>query len=198
MKTTSWDAIVTSSPIDKQAAIARDGKGIGASPQATLSNTFEAPPPVVEILTGQRFGKLVVFGLCVPTDSNRRIIWVCRCDCGRYTKVSAKALPKQAEIGRAHCGECDYWTGVRNGTVSAPKDRPAIKEAAKERRAAEAAERDARMHPEFQRLMDDCGLDRDSFLKSAGEFLRIQHQGAPASPLPDQAPASGGCESKTA
>lgn len=42
-------------------------------------------------LKGQRFGRLTVFRR-VGTDQNRKAIWRCKCDCGKFTNVRSVDL----------------------------------------------------------------------------------------------------------
>jgi len=47
--------------------------------------------PAALDLRGKRFGRLVAVAR-VGTTPNRRAIWHCECDCGGFTRVSAKNL----------------------------------------------------------------------------------------------------------
>lgn len=42
-------------------------------------------------LAGQRFGRLTVIE-CAGSDKRKHAIWLCKCDCGNYTKVPAGDL----------------------------------------------------------------------------------------------------------
>ena len=42
-------------------------------------------------LTDQRFGSLVVVGIA-GRDKQKRVVWVCQCDCGRLTEVASRHL----------------------------------------------------------------------------------------------------------
>lgn len=58
-----------------------------------------------EDLSGQRFGSLLVVGRSKAPDRHNRIMWICRCDCGRARTVSTWEL----KSGRTrYCGvaEC--------------------------------------------------------------------------------------------
>ncbi len=62
---------------------------------------------VVDI-TGQRFGHLTVIG---PHGSlgykTRKLLWSCRCDCGKIVERTAPAL--RAHPASAFCGACKSW-----------------------------------------------------------------------------------------
>ena len=61
-------------------------------------------------LTGQRFGRLVVIA---PTERryNRSIIWLCECDCGNKTEVTANNL---LNLNTKSCGCLLRETAVKN------------------------------------------------------------------------------------
>ncbi len=62
--------------------------------------------PVVEDLTGRRFGRLTVLERAPNTGS--RTCWLCRCDCGRQTTVNAHDL----KAGRIlSCGCMQHQSG---------------------------------------------------------------------------------------
>lgn len=54
-------------------------------------------------LTGQRIGRLTVLGMSSQTPNR----WVCRCDCGRYTQRTAKAI-KNPENSQDRCSHCKH------------------------------------------------------------------------------------------
>lgn len=43
-------------------------------------------------LTGQRFGKLIVLSVTEKRMDSGSVVWLCRCDCGNTTEVSARRL----------------------------------------------------------------------------------------------------------
>ena len=47
-----------------------------------------------EDLSGQRFGSLLVVGRSKAPDRHNRIMWICRCDCGRARTVSTRELKR--------------------------------------------------------------------------------------------------------
>lgn len=126
MKTTNWDAVITSAPLDKQASIVRDGRSAGEP--VTINNSYaEQPPtrPYMDVpannLTGQRFGKVVALGL---GESARKgtTPWVVKCDCGRFARMKAKVL-RTSDPARLACGECDYLYQVRMGLKKTDPER---------------------------------------------------------------------------
>lgn len=58
--------------------------------------------PNAKDLTGQRFGRLTVIKRN-GTNQHRRAIWRCKCDCGKYTDVSA------ADILSGNTKSCGCW-----------------------------------------------------------------------------------------
>lgn len=63
--------------------------------------------------TGQRFGKLVVL-YRLDNDANTPIRWVCKCDCGNETIVSA------SNLGNGHtmsCGNCGFGSSMGEQTI---------------------------------------------------------------------------------
>lgn len=58
--------------------------------------------PNAKDLTGQRFGRLIVIKRN-GTNQHRRAIWRCKCDCGKYTDVSA------ADILSGNTKSCGCW-----------------------------------------------------------------------------------------
>ena len=178
MKTTNWDAVVTSAPLNKDAAIARDGKGTSWTPARQFTNVFETPPLMRKYtdvpcndLTGRRFQKLLVLGLRQEGSG-----WVCRCDCGRYTFQHKGGLIKQQALGRAYCGECDYLEEMKAKRLPA-KDEAEAARIRKEERKALDAERDARIHLALKEIMRgeiEAGVTADDFLRSIANFTRLE------------------------
>ncbi len=112
-------------PIDRIAARAISA-GVAYSPQKSIRN-LETDLPIktrestqterrtsgfVE-LSGRRVGRLAVIGLASAIPAR----WVLRCDCGRYTTRTAKAIknPKNTNDRCEHCRhlaflKCEeYW-----------------------------------------------------------------------------------------
>lgn len=57
--------------------------------------------PPFRDLTGQRFGRLTVVAIA---DRQREVLWRCRCDCGRETRVRSYALRSGRTTACRHCG----------------------------------------------------------------------------------------------
>lgn len=133
-KTTNWDAVIASAPLNKDAAVARDGKGTHWTPEMKLSRgkvRHFAPIPTKPLkmmymatnLTGLRVGKLTVVGLADFPERNKKrpAAWVVRCVCGYYETRTAKALRNPAFVATNHeCDECRYLTELKAGRVKRP------------------------------------------------------------------------------
>ena len=59
-----------------------------------MSKTEIIPIGRAEDLTGMRFGRLTAIGR--THNKNGRVTWLCKCDCGNYTTVTAKHLASKA------------------------------------------------------------------------------------------------------
>lgn len=185
MKTTNWDALVTSAPIDKDAALARDGKGESWSPVTKITNcldhpgelkAFHDPTSCAEDLTGQRFGGVVVLGVSVRDTSKGKTAWVARCDCGKYARFSRQGIHAARVDGRAYCGECLLLHDIQAGKGKTPLQRKQRAETHQERKARDAA-RDALVHPRFEALVQEIeasgAMDRATAIKSLGSYIQI-------------------------
>lgn len=146
--TSDWDRIVTSAPLNKDAAVARDNRGgawVPGKPIGRDQLRSHAPLPMRRYtdvpendITGKRFGSFVALGLGERKGSNSKgSSWVVRCDCSYYEHRTAKALRSLAASGRAMCQECDYLAQIKAGTCPTPKEREAIRE---QRRALKIAQ----------------------------------------------------------
>lgn len=177
LRTTNWDAVITSSPLDKQASIVRDGRGSGV--EVTIENSFTEQPPVRDFrdffgkpeddLRDQRFNYLTVLGL-----AEKRKNWVCKCDCGRFAHFTTKGLRALAERNRAKCGECDYLERLRNGEIPSDAQRLILRNE-KQARANDLAAFDAAAHPHFDKLMKEFatdGVDERTALSSFSRWLQ--------------------------
>ena len=58
-------------------------------------------------IKGQRFGRLTVVEK-VEDVKSRNSIWLCRCDCGKFTKVRGILLRK-GETTSCGCFRAEYW-----------------------------------------------------------------------------------------
>ena len=66
-------------------------------------------------LAGVRFGRLLAVR-CVGTNKNRQRVWLCRCDCGRQTRVTTNNL-RTGNTKSCGCGQIE--AGCRNLLTSA-------------------------------------------------------------------------------
>ena len=99
-------------PIDKKAALVVS-KGFQYQPEKKIrANDSDFPIPVeknenpdpnFKDLTGIRFGRLKVIGKA----ANRNKRWVCRCDCGKYTVRTTKAVKNPENYGD-RCDLCQH------------------------------------------------------------------------------------------
>lgn len=129
-RTTDWDAVLTSSPVNTDAALTRDGRGKGWVPEVRQSLGHvrsHAPLPMKPAitgvdLTGFRCGKLTVVGLADMPERNakRPAAWVVRCVCGYYETRTAKALRSPEYAAKAACNECTYLRELKAGRVVRP------------------------------------------------------------------------------
>lgn len=132
-KTTNWDAVVASAPLNADAAKALNAVGESFVPRREVVNETafrsDVPPqmrrlpPDAPNLAGMKVGKLTVIGLAAfgKGGKNRRAAWVVRCACGWYETRSAKVLRDPAYAARAMCGECDYVRQIASGEKPPPK-----------------------------------------------------------------------------
>lgn len=127
MKAVNWDALTTSAPINKDAALARDGGGEAPMAPANYPGArSHAPLPTRRVphgttdRTGARFGRLVVIGLHLRSNDDRgrwsRDAWVVRCDCGTYETRRSETVDAARED--ACCADCVKLTQMRQRGVS--------------------------------------------------------------------------------
>lgn len=73
--------------------------------------------------TGHKYGRLTAYGIISLTPEGRELIgrprskdalWLCRCECGRWSPVSASALTAGHTKG---CGVC-YWKSAEARQMS--------------------------------------------------------------------------------
>lgn len=149
MKTAAWDRIISSTPLNTDAAKARDGGGFSWSPEVSFAPGkvhTHAPPKMRPVplnrtcpnLTGLKVGKLTVVGLAAKTTSDGAA-WVVRCVCGYYETRKARTLRRPDYATEAMCDECRYMRELRAGRV----ERPTVAERIA-RQKAEADSHDSR------------------------------------------------------
>jgi len=184
MKATDWDRVITSAPLNKDAALARDGRGEHWTPLAKVTNCYDTPPPmkpynpaVGENLTGRRFQSVVVLGLSTLPNSKGQASWACRCDCGKYARFSTKSLEVCVRSGIAACGECNYVAAIKAGGGKTPLQRKLRAERA-EQRVASLEERHALVHPPLAALVEQLvtatGLSRAAVLRSMTRYIQLE------------------------
>lgn len=174
--------------MNKDAAIARDGKGETWKPVVKIENSYEVCPklkpfsPLMgEDQTGKRFDKVRVVGLAAEQTASGKAGWACRCDCGRFAKFSTRGLFACAAEKKTMCGECAYLDKIKTGGGRTPLERKNMAEKVKQRSAKQAqsvAERDALVHPAICAVYDSIVLggavDRENFLKSIANFVQVE------------------------
>lgn len=170
LRTTNWDAIVTSAPLDRQASIVRDGRS--AADPVTVQNSYAQQPPTrpymdipANNLTGQRFGRVVALGLGERARKGTTP-WVVLCDCGRYAQMRAVAL-RSMEPDKIACGECTY--------IARAPDKERIVIRHEKADAAPQLECNTAMFPHLERLLGKAvadGFDTDTALRAMTQFIQ--------------------------
>jgi len=120
----TWDRIITSSPVNKTAAL-QAAPGEHWEPAVSIMNHYAEPPtmkPVTQCMltdnftdfTGRKFGRLTVLGLMQKASKNTKASWVCRCTCGDYCTKTARNLKASTNGGdNFMCGRCNYLQKLR-------------------------------------------------------------------------------------
>jgi hypothetical protein len=136
VRTVNYAALATSAPIDKAAALARDGSGEHFDiaipddmphsetplPMKAITRQHTSNPSFAD-LTGTRMARLRVLGMYAAPNTKKVGMWVVRCDCGRYTARSAKAIknyladPEKYE-GGGRCWECQRVEILKKRTAT--------------------------------------------------------------------------------
>lgn len=118
MKTIDYNALATSAPINRDAALARDGRSKDRyeSKKKILGAHWSAPPPLpirpsaAPDLTGHTFGKFTVIGYI--RTGKKGSMWLVRCLCGDYEERSGRAV-KNPENKFDRCGNCQQLLFLR-------------------------------------------------------------------------------------
>lgn len=117
MKTTDWSAVTASAPINKEAAVARDGSGdqFNSIKRICQIHSRECLPTIPcpknkKNLTGKKRDRLTVIGLYAGEDNPKAVeskgsLWVCKCVCGAYVTRRQHKLAKDTTTIDA-CDEC--------------------------------------------------------------------------------------------
>lgn len=113
MRTTNFDALAASSPLDRNASIVRDGSGdLWSAKIPEHHQHWKTPQPIQPRIpgnmpnyTGVDFGRLKVIGY----HGDGR--WLVRCACGDYELRRTKAIrhrdrPQEQPDDEAMCWEC--------------------------------------------------------------------------------------------
>ena len=130
MKTAAWDRIISSTPLNTDAAKARDGGGVHWEPETKQSPgkvRSHAPPPMRPLpkvptcpnLVGLKVGKLTVIGMAAKRTSDGAA-WVVRCVCGYYETRKARVLRRPDYAADAMCDECRYLVELKAGRAKRP------------------------------------------------------------------------------
>lgn len=115
--------VLHTQPINKNAArVTKGGEHFEPRKKIKTLHTSAPPPmergipkhvgPTFQNLTGWKRGRLTVIGLL--KDSLK--VWVCRCDCGRYTARRAKAI-KNENNTQDRCDECRHLAFLKREEV---------------------------------------------------------------------------------
>jgi hypothetical protein len=136
MKTIDYDRLASSSPLNKDAALARDGRGEHYDADAYRGDNaqcWDAPPAMVAVppavagLVGVKVGRLTVLGLRPTKPTGKRpASWVVRCVCGTYTTRTARAIKNPANVNDM-CARCDRtrilrWRAANPAWLAARKE----------------------------------------------------------------------------
>ncbi|MGY6352811.1 hypothetical protein ACXITX_22815 [Vibrio parahaemolyticus] len=110
-------------PINKNASrVTKCGEHF--APRKKIETLHKSVPPKIEPgipkyvastfqdLTGRKRGRLTVVGLLKGSLK----VWVCRCDCGRYTARRAKAIKNENNI-QDRCDECRHLAFLQREEV---------------------------------------------------------------------------------
>lgn len=120
IRTTNFDALAASAPLNTTAAVVRDGLGEHWDPEVTDGRMHSATPiatqpvaPGVEDLTGLVVDRLTVIGFHEKRKAAGRM-WVVRCTCGAYEVRRGRLLtaerssPQHAPLECFKCERLHY------------------------------------------------------------------------------------------
>ncbi len=148
MRTTNFDAIATSAPLDRQASVVRDGSGDSFDGRVPDWHSHWKAPPLPEAirpancpdLSGTRAGRLTVIRYH-GRNPKKGSKWLVRCTCGDYEIRYAPAIKRASEDHK--CQACDWFTHVqfvrqneRRGITSAGADAARLDDLAAKARGA--------------------------------------------------------------
>lgn len=119
MRTVNYDALATSVPLNRSAAVVRDGRSMDVAtvterppgyvcsdlPLPTREPKSESTAAGWRDLRGVRFGRMVVVGMSATVAKR----WVVRCSCGRYElRKSATIKDLDRPEAQGMCFECGH------------------------------------------------------------------------------------------
>jgi hypothetical protein len=119
MKTTDYDQVFSSEPVDYDAVIVTTSRGehwLPTRPEGWPATSYPAPPRLLRPsdaeadMTGKWYGKIKVIGLL--REKPGWSLWLVRCQCGAYEDRTWTAISRRA--GGA-CWRCDHWLRMQQG-----------------------------------------------------------------------------------
>ena len=137
IKTTDWDAVAASAPLNKEASVVRDGSGAAfvTKSERVRNDILENPLPVIipphqfKDFTGRTFGRYRIVGFVDLKKANvgktSQAKWLARCACGLYQTLKHTTLVKYdagaAMLQNDRCFRCmsqaRIFKGKGNTTV---------------------------------------------------------------------------------
>lgn len=141
MRTVNYEALAASAPLNRDAAVAMNGRGVGRPkgpvyPPGYIRSDIPLPMRPIEKthlanasfedLTGRRVGRLVVQGL-YAVSNGKTGRWVVRCDCGQYeVRVAGPLKDLNAPRDAMCCFECDHVESLKRSAteIAAGRGKP--------------------------------------------------------------------------
>lgn len=147
MRTTNFDAIAASAPLNRQASVVRDGSGDLYDPALPDGTEHWKAPPLPEAvmppdtvdLSGRKVGRCTVvrYHRPHPTQKSVGAQWLIRCVCGDYELMSGRAI-KASKASNHVCRSCNAFVHAlhqrqneRRGVRTAVADAARLDEIAK-------------------------------------------------------------------
>jgi len=131
LRTTDFDRIASSAPLNATASVVRDSPGEHWTPQAKDDRIrSDVPIPCAPLphgapdLTGWRTGRLVIIGYHSRRKKNGRM-WVVRCLCGAYEvrRGDRLAAQRSPELRELMCMDCEALIDARDRAHAAATGR---------------------------------------------------------------------------
>lgn len=154
VRTTNFDAVAASAPLNRQASTVRDGSGdmweagvpngmprwIGPPPLKSGASQTAPAQVVMARLVGKRFGRLTVLGIWAGGNAKKKAVWVCRCDCGYYEGRKARFLEQGHPDGEEQrCSACDALAKLQRSAAKPSTKKARVRAAAMLDRLAEGS-----------------------------------------------------------